>query len=66
MVQDAHFVDCVRAGTSPATPGEQGLAVVRVLAAADRAASTGTPAAVPRRRTAAGTEWGRRSVEVAS
>lgn len=66
MVQDAHFVDCVRAGTPPATPGEQGLAVVRVLAAADRAASTGAPATVARRHTAAGAGWGRTSVEVAS
>lgn len=46
LVQDKHFVDCVRTGAQPATAGERGLAVVRVLAAADRAASTGRPATV--------------------
>ena len=33
--QDAHFVDCVRRGTTPVTPGRCGLEVVRVLTATD-------------------------------
>jgi predicted dehydrogenase len=36
-VQDAHFVDCLRTGRRPDTPGERGLDVVRVLAATDEA-----------------------------
>jgi predicted dehydrogenase len=35
LVQDQHFLDCVRTGRRPATPGERGLDVVRVLAAID-------------------------------
>jgi predicted dehydrogenase len=34
-VQDQHFVDCVRSGRRPMTPGERGLDIVRVLAATD-------------------------------
>lgn len=37
LVQDSHFVDCLRTGATPATPGERGLDVVRVLAATDHA-----------------------------
>jgi predicted dehydrogenase len=40
LLQDRHFVDCVRTGTRPDTPGRRGLEVVRVLAQAD-AAGTG-------------------------
>ncbi len=36
MVEDRHFVDCVRGFAECATPGESGLDVVRVLEAADR------------------------------
>lgn len=39
-VQDAHFVECLRTGRRPSTPGERGLDVVRVLAATDAAATT--------------------------
>ena len=35
LVQDEHFIDCIRTGHQPRTPGESGLAVVEVLAAAD-------------------------------
>jgi predicted dehydrogenase len=38
LIQDQHFVECVRTGTRPATPGERGLEVVRVLAATDELA----------------------------
>lgn len=37
LVQDTHFIDCVRTGSQPNTPGERGLEVVRVLAATDNA-----------------------------
>ncbi len=50
LVQDTHFVDCVRNNTRPNTPGERGLDIVRVLAATDIASATGAPASVPRRR----------------
>ncbi len=56
LVQDQHFLECIRTGATPATPGERGLEVVRVLAATDElsgvagqdvvagaAASTGQP-----------------------
>ena len=43
LVQDAHFVDCVRVGRRPDTPGERGLGVVRVLAATDEAIASGLP-----------------------
>ncbi|HET6731211.1 Gfo/Idh/MocA family protein [Mycobacterium sp.] len=43
LVQDTHFIDCVRTGRRPDTPGEDGLAVVRVLAATDEACTTGAP-----------------------
>jgi len=46
LVQDAHFVECVRGGAQPRTPGERGLDVVRVLAAADVARVTGQWASV--------------------
>jgi len=44
MVQDTHFIDCVRTGRRPQTSGERGLGVVRVLAATDEARATGAPA----------------------
>jgi predicted dehydrogenase len=43
LVQDSHFVDCIRTGRQPQSSGERGLAVVRVLAAADKAIATGAP-----------------------
>lgn len=33
LVQDQHFLECVRSGSRPSTPGERGLDIVRVLAA---------------------------------
>ncbi len=50
-VQDSHFIECIRTGIRPNTPGESGLAVVRVLAATDEACLTG--GAVPVRGEAA-------------
>jgi predicted dehydrogenase len=48
LVQDQHFVECVRNGTTPETPGERGLDIVRVLAATDRALVDGGSVDVPR------------------
>lgn len=45
-VQDSHFVDCVRSGSTPATDGQRGLGVVRVLEATDEALQTGAPSHV--------------------
>ena len=41
LVQDRHFIDCIRTGCRPDTPGERGLGVVRVLAATDEAVASG-------------------------
>ncbi|WP_198588623.1 Gfo/Idh/MocA family protein [Geodermatophilus chilensis] len=38
LVQDHHFIECIRTGSPPDTPGERGLEVVRVLAATDQLA----------------------------
>jgi predicted dehydrogenase len=46
LVQDSHFVDCVRAEAQPRTPGTRGLEIVRVLEAIDAAAAYGAPAPV--------------------
>jgi predicted dehydrogenase len=46
LVQDEHFVECVRTGATPDTPGERGLDVVRVLAATDEALASGRLAEV--------------------
>jgi len=46
LVQDSHFIECVRTGQEPRTPGERGLDIVRVLAATDVARVTGAPASV--------------------
>jgi predicted dehydrogenase len=46
MVQDREFVDSIRTGVQPATPGERGLDIVRVLAATDVALATGRTARV--------------------
>jgi predicted dehydrogenase len=35
LVQDEHFVECIRTGRRPETPGERGLDIVRVLADTD-------------------------------
>ncbi len=39
LVQDTHFVESLATGRTPATPGERGLEVVRVLASTDEAAA---------------------------
>jgi predicted dehydrogenase len=41
-----HFVECVVTGQQPMLTGEDGLAVARVLAAAEHSAQTGLPVAV--------------------
>ena len=35
LIQDQHFVECVRTGNRPDTPGQRGLEIVRVLSQAD-------------------------------
>lgn len=50
LVQDEHFVDCVRTGRRPLTPGERGLEIVRVLTAADLIVSEAGPAVFAGRR----------------
>ncbi|MCD2195823.1 Gfo/Idh/MocA family oxidoreductase [Actinomycetospora endophytica] len=42
LVQDTHFVESLRTGRRPATPGERGLDVVRVLASTDDALLPGS------------------------
>lgn len=39
LLQDQHFIECVRTGSCPDTSGRRGLDVVRVLAQADEAGS---------------------------
>ena len=36
LVEDQHFIECVRTGTTPSSDGRSGLEVVRILEAADR------------------------------
>lgn len=43
LLQDRHFLECVRTGARPASPGSRGADVVRVLAATDQAIQTGLP-----------------------
>jgi predicted dehydrogenase len=44
VVQDQHFLDCVRTGSRPRSPGERGLDVVRILASTDDALAEQTRA----------------------
>jgi predicted dehydrogenase len=46
LVQDEHFIDCIRTGRKPATTGESGRGVVEVLAATDTAITSGAPAVI--------------------
>lgn len=46
LVQDSHFVDCISKGSSPETPGERGLDIVRVLSASDLSKTAGKPVRV--------------------
>jgi predicted dehydrogenase len=43
LVQDTHFIDCIRTGRRPQTSGERGLGIVKALAATDEAVATGAP-----------------------
>lgn len=63
LVQDNHFIDCIRTGVKPNTPGERGMDIVRVLAATDVAEATGRPAFVGGGMDASGSD---RMREVAS
>lgn len=56
LVQDSHFIECIRTGAKPNTPGERGLDIVRVLAATDVAETTGRPALVATGIDAAGAD----------
>jgi predicted dehydrogenase len=47
LVQDQHFLDCIRTGARPHTSGERGLEVVRVLASTDIALSVEGRVPVP-------------------
>lgn len=44
VVQDSHFIECVRTGAHPVVDGRSGLATVQVLEASDRALLSGTEA----------------------
>ncbi len=44
LVQDSHFIECIRTGAKPNTSGERGLDIVRVLTATDVAEASGRPA----------------------
>ena len=46
LVQDSHFIECVRSGRRPQSSGESGLEVVKALAATDVSIATGQPARV--------------------
>ena len=43
LLQDSHFVECVRTGRTPDTPGRRGLDVVRALSEADVVGNAGLP-----------------------
>ena len=52
ILEDQHFVDCIRKGGTPLSDGASGIAVIEVLEAIDRALATGrsvdlTPARQP-------------------
>jgi predicted dehydrogenase len=59
LVQDSHFIECIRTGAKPNTSGERGLDIVRVLAATDVAEATGRPALIARRTDSAGANFTR-------
>jgi predicted dehydrogenase len=63
LVQDSHFVDCIRHGVRCATPGERGRDIVRVLAGIDLAMTSPATAWTP---TSSGGTAGRTSEPVAS
>ncbi|HKR50274.1 MAG TPA: Gfo/Idh/MocA family oxidoreductase [Pseudonocardiaceae bacterium] len=57
LVQDSHFIECIRTGAKPNTSGERGLDIVRVLAATDVAEATGRPAYIGNSADPAGTDF---------
>jgi predicted dehydrogenase len=57
LVQDSHFIECIRTGAKPNTSGERGLDIVRVLAATDVAEATGRPALIAHRTDSAGADF---------
>ncbi|HVE97371.1 MAG TPA: Gfo/Idh/MocA family oxidoreductase [Pseudonocardiaceae bacterium] len=59
LVQDSHFIECIRTGAKPNTSGERGLDIVRVLAATDVAEATGRPALIARRTDSPGADFRR-------
>jgi predicted dehydrogenase len=59
LVQDSHFIECIRTGAKPNTSGERGLDIVRVLAATDVAEATGRPALIARRTDSTGADFRR-------
>ncbi len=59
LVQDSHFIECIRTGAKPNTPGERGLDIVRVLAATDVAEASGRPAFITGSADPAGAEFAR-------
>ncbi len=59
LVQDSHFIECIRTGAKPNTSGERGLDIVRVLAATDVAEATGRPALIARRTDSVGADFRR-------
>jgi predicted dehydrogenase len=65
LVQDSHFIDCIRTGRRPQTSGERGLGIVKALAASDKAAATGVPVRIGRHR-ADGVKGPHVTAEVAS
>jgi predicted dehydrogenase len=50
LVQDSHFVDCIRTGSHPRTDGMNGLQVASVLEAANKALRAGHEVAIDTRR----------------
>ncbi len=59
LVQDSHFIDCIRTGAKPNTSGERGLDIVRVLTATDAAETSGRPAFIAGSADPAGAEFAR-------
>ncbi|MGH4007485.1 MAG: Gfo/Idh/MocA family protein [Pseudonocardiaceae bacterium] len=59
LVQDSHFIECIRTGTKPNTSGERGLDIVRVLAATDAAEASGRPAFIAGSADPAGAKFAR-------
>ncbi|MGH3881937.1 MAG: Gfo/Idh/MocA family protein [Pseudonocardiaceae bacterium] len=59
LVQDSHFIECIRTGAKPNTSGERGLDIVRVLTATDAAEASGRPAFVAGSADPAGAEFAR-------